>query len=210
MMNDMVPDEILAARWREGDGAAGNALGRRYLPKLWAVARHWAGIGDADVAEVIQVTLGKALKDLADWDPEHGGLMTWLCGILKNERANHFRRRNAELRKHRDYWMRSRARRPPAPDFLSPCDQHSPRLHDPVTLERLREILDGFPSDRLRWLIRAPGHLDDAWRKRLSRERSRIAGLLHIRATGPRLSYLVAKQLFMASLCGKLPKELSE
>jgi hypothetical protein len=89
------------------------------------------------------------------------------------------------------------------------CEQHSPLLNDPRILAQVQSIVDSFPEGKSRWLVQPPDHPNALWRQRLSRERDKIARLLGIRARGSRRSYFVAKELFMASLCGKLPKELS-
>jgi RNA polymerase sigma-70 factor, ECF subfamily len=97
-MTDELEDRRLVKRLLAHDREAFNAFFDGYSPRLYRFARARLG-GDADTTkEVVQVTLTKAVRNLASYRGE-AALFTWLCTICRNVIADH-QERVARERQH--------------------------------------------------------------------------------------------------------------
>jgi RNA polymerase sigma-70 factor (ECF subfamily) len=91
---DMEPavtsDPQLIRRMLAGDERAFEAFFNAYFPRLYRFALPRLN-GDVDVTrEIVQVTLGKAIRKLESFRGE-SGLFTWICQICRNEIVDYIR-----------------------------------------------------------------------------------------------------------------------
>ncbi|MBE1537872.1 RNA polymerase sigma factor [Actinomadura algeriensis] len=73
----------LAARARDGDGAAWDRLVKEHSPLLWAVARSH-GLHDADARDVVQTTWLRLVEKI-DTVREDGAVRVWLVTTARRE-----------------------------------------------------------------------------------------------------------------------------
>ncbi len=85
-------DPQLIRRMLAGDERAFDAFFNAYFPRLYRFALPRLN-GDVDATrEIVQVTLGKAIRKLETFRGE-SGLFTWICQICRNEIVDHIRAR---------------------------------------------------------------------------------------------------------------------
>jgi RNA polymerase sigma-70 factor (ECF subfamily) len=97
-----IADEVLVDRLREGDGAAGETLCKRYAQPLLRYLQRLAGEGMAE--ELHQQTWLSVLDNLEKFDPAAvggtgvagGGFKAWLFRIATNKANDHWRSRGRE------------------------------------------------------------------------------------------------------------------
>jgi RNA polymerase sigma-70 factor (ECF subfamily) len=83
-------DPQLIRRMLAGDERAFEAFFNAYFPRLYRFALPRLN-GDVDVTrEIVQVTLGKAIRKLESFRGE-SGLFTWICQICRNEIVDYIR-----------------------------------------------------------------------------------------------------------------------
>ncbi|HEU4517525.1 MAG TPA: RNA polymerase sigma factor [Steroidobacteraceae bacterium] len=90
-MEPAVPsDPQLIRRMLAGEERAFEAFFNAYFPRLYRFALPRLN-GDVDAArEIVQVTLGKAIRKLESFRGE-SGLFTWICQICRNEIVDYIR-----------------------------------------------------------------------------------------------------------------------
>lgn len=85
-------DRRLIARMLAGDERAFEAFFNAYFPRVYRFALPRLN-GDVDATrEIVQLTLSKAIGNLATFRGE-SGLFTWICQICRNEVVDHIRAR---------------------------------------------------------------------------------------------------------------------
>ncbi len=85
-------DPQLIRRMLAGDERAFDDFFNAYFPRLYRFALPRLN-GDVDATrEIVQVTLGKAIRKLETFRGE-SGLFTWICQICRNEIVDHIRAR---------------------------------------------------------------------------------------------------------------------
>ena len=97
MDRDVADEAELVERMLAGDERAFDAFFSSHFPRLYRFALPRLG-GDVEAArEVVQASLGKAMRKLASFRGE-AALFTWLCQICRREIADHIRahRRHAD------------------------------------------------------------------------------------------------------------------
>ena len=83
-------DPQLIRRMLAGDERAFEAFFNAYFPRLYRFALPRLN-GDVDVTrEIVQVTLGKAIRKIESFRGE-SGLFTWICQICRNEIVDYIR-----------------------------------------------------------------------------------------------------------------------
>ena len=83
-------DPQLIRRMLAGDERAFEAFFNAYFPRLYRFALPRLN-GDVEATrEIVQVTLGKAIRKLESFRGE-SGLFTWICQICRNEIVNYIR-----------------------------------------------------------------------------------------------------------------------
>jgi RNA polymerase sigma-70 factor, ECF subfamily len=87
-MTDELEDRRLVKRLLAQDRQAFNAFFDGYFPRLYRFARTRLGDDPDATKEVVQVTLTKAIRNIAKYRGE-AALFTWLCTICRNEIAEH-------------------------------------------------------------------------------------------------------------------------
>lgn len=87
----MESDRELVQALRRGEEAAFRRFFDAYFPRLYRFAQARLPGRDADVQEVVQITLCDALDSLASWRGE-AAFYTWLCQICRH-RIHHLHRR---------------------------------------------------------------------------------------------------------------------
>jgi RNA polymerase sigma-70 factor (ECF subfamily) len=93
-VRDMEPavtsDPLLIRRMLAGDERAFEAFFNAYFPRLYRFALPRLN-GDVDATrEIVQVTLGKAIRKIESFRGE-SGLFTWICQICRNEIVDYIR-----------------------------------------------------------------------------------------------------------------------
>jgi RNA polymerase sigma-70 factor (ECF subfamily) len=85
-------EKQLIQRMLAGDERAFDAFFDAYFPRVYRFALPRLN-GEVDAArEIVQVTLAKAIRKLADFRGE-SGLLTWICQICRNEIVDYIRAR---------------------------------------------------------------------------------------------------------------------
>jgi RNA polymerase sigma-70 factor (ECF subfamily) len=150
---DPSADRQLIRRMLAGDERAYEAFFNDYFPRLYRFALPRLN-GDIEATrDVVQATLAKAMRKMADFRGE-SGLFTWVCQICRREAVDHIRARH----------RRSRAvvliddlpeLRRAIENVEAPDEFDLARGHDRAETGRLvRSILDRLPSnygDALEW-----------------------------------------------------------
>ena len=90
MEPEATSDPQLIRRMLAGDERAFEAFFNAYFPRLYRFALPRLN-GDVDATrEIVQVTLGKAIRKLESFRGE-SGLFTWICQICRNEIVDYIR-----------------------------------------------------------------------------------------------------------------------
>ena len=95
---DATQEQAISQGLRAGSAEAWRALYDAYAERTWRLAARWIGPQQADVADVVQETFLAAARTAAGFDPAKGSVWTWLCGILHQHVALHYRRREQQQR----------------------------------------------------------------------------------------------------------------
>ena len=85
-------DRAIARGLRDGKPEAWRTLYDCYCEQIWRAAARGIGANSADIADVVQETFLAAARSAGGFDPQRGSLWAWLCGILRNQIALHFRK----------------------------------------------------------------------------------------------------------------------
>ncbi|MGH8197123.1 MAG: RNA polymerase sigma factor [Steroidobacteraceae bacterium] len=88
-------DQKLVGRMLAGDERAFDAFFNAYFPRVYRFALPRLNGDVGATQEIVQVTLSKAIRKLADFRGE-SGLFTWICQICRNEVVNYIRVRRRE------------------------------------------------------------------------------------------------------------------
>lgn len=86
------PDAELVARIGRGDRAAAQALMRRHLPKMLALARRVL-VEPAEAEDVVQEAFMRLWTHAARWQPGRAKFETWLYRVTLNKCFDRLRRR---------------------------------------------------------------------------------------------------------------------
>lgn len=90
-MTDELEDRRLVKRLLAHDREAFNQFFEGYFPRLYRFARTRVGDDRDATKEIVQVTLTKAIRNLASYRGE-AAFFTWLCTICRHEIADHHER----------------------------------------------------------------------------------------------------------------------
>ena len=90
---DTSEEQRLARELRAGSSLAWQRFYDGYSECLWRTVARQAGADAADVADIVQETFLAAARSAGHYDSARGTLWFWLCGIARNQKALHFRRR---------------------------------------------------------------------------------------------------------------------
>ena len=132
----MTDESELIRRMLAGEERAFDAFFESHFPRLYRFALPRVN-GDVEAArEVVQSTLGKAMRKLADYRGE-AALFTWLCQICRNQLAD----------------ARRKAARQPATKSLEEFGGEKP-LAKVVQLTDFRDPLDECAADDNRGAVR--------------------------------------------------------
>lgn len=150
---DSSGDRQLIRRMLAGDERAYEAFFNAYFPRVYRFALPRLN-GDVEATrEVVQATLAKAMRKMADFRGE-SGLFTWVCQICRREAVDHIRTRRRQTRSVVLIDDLPEMRR--AIDAIEAPEEYDlVRAHGRAEVGRLvRSILDRLPSnygDALEW-----------------------------------------------------------
>lgn len=153
MDQDSSGDRQLIRRMLAGDERAYETFFNGYFPRVYRFALPRLN-GDVEATrEVVQATLAKAMRKMADFRGD-SGLFTWVCQICRREAVDYIRARRREMRHVVLIDDLPEVRR--AIDAIeAPEEFDLVRAHSRAELGRLvRLILDRLPSnygDALEW-----------------------------------------------------------
>lgn len=91
-LRDVIPDDVLLAKFADGDTDAAGELAARHAPRLIGLA--WRMLNDrAEAEDVAQETLLRLWRQAADWETGRAQLSTWLYRVACNLCTDRLRRR---------------------------------------------------------------------------------------------------------------------
>lgn len=198
-------DAVLVARWLSGDTTAADTLVERHFDGLLAYAdrRRYGGL---EPEEAVQGVFLKLIEKGGLWRPEDGSLRSWLVTILENEFRSAHRARKARRRLVQALVDR-RGETNVLAESPSICERHHVLWFNPEVLGSIMETLGRLRPERAALLLGPAKGFACAERAALSRARRHISRALGIGLRGPALSLEVARELMVATECGKIPKE---
>ena len=91
-------ERAIAQGLRAGDPEAWRTFYDTFCERVWRTAARRIGANSADVADVVQETFLAAARSAGQFDPERGPLWAWLTGILRNQVALQFRKKQRHER----------------------------------------------------------------------------------------------------------------
>jgi RNA polymerase sigma-70 factor (ECF subfamily) len=150
---DMAAEQELVQRMLAGDERAFDAFFQSHFPRLYRFALPRLG-GDIEATrEVVQASLGKAMRKLASYRGE-AALFTWLCQICRREIADHVRTQHRYSE--RVVLMDDRPEVRAAVEALEAPEEYDlARNHDRAEVGQLvKSVLDRLPArygDALEW-----------------------------------------------------------
>ena len=135
-------DRALVARMGAGDQRAFDAFFRANVPRLAAFATRYSGLDKANVEDIVQNTLVKAMRALSTYRGE-ASLFTWLTQICIHELMDHSRKTarrptHVSLHEMEDVWHLFGQLRIPA--HQEPSAQVDTQLQRAVVLNTLQSL----------------------------------------------------------------------
>jgi len=91
-LSDTVPDDVLLARYAEGDASAASELSKRHGSRLIGLA--WRMLGDrAEAEDIAQEAMLRLWRMAPDWQAGQAQVSTWLYQVARNLCTDRLRRR---------------------------------------------------------------------------------------------------------------------
>jgi RNA polymerase sigma-70 factor (ECF subfamily) len=91
-------EQAIAQGLQAGDPDAWRTFYDTFCERVWRTAARRVGPNSADVADVVQETFLAAARSAGQFDPRRGPLWAWLTGILRNQIALQFRKKQRHER----------------------------------------------------------------------------------------------------------------
>lgn len=133
-LRDVIPDDVLLARYADGDQSAARELAARHGSRLIGLA--WRMLNDrAEAEDVAQDALLRLWRIAPNWEPGRAQVSTWLYRVASNLCTDRLRRRRRT-----DVGLEAVAEPPdPAPSALE-------RMQQATRDAALQKALAGLPE----------------------------------------------------------------
>ena len=133
-LRDVIPDDVLLARYADGDTGAAGELAARHGPRLIGLA--WRMLNDrAEAEDVAQETLLRLWRQAADWESGRAQLSTWLYRVASNLCTDRLR-----TRRRTDVGLEAVA------EPIDPTPSALDRMQDAARDAALQEALGNLPE----------------------------------------------------------------
>lgn len=133
-LRDVIPDDVLLARYADGDTGAAGELAARHGPRLIGLA--WRMLNDrAEAEDVAQETLLRLWRQAADWESGRAQLSTWLYRVASNLCTDRLR-----TRRRTDVGLEAVA------EPVDPTPSALDRMQDAARDAALQEALGNLPE----------------------------------------------------------------
>jgi RNA polymerase sigma-70 factor (ECF subfamily) len=182
-MEPVTSSHGLVERVKQGDHEAFSRLFEKYRSRLAVLVHYKLGPNlrrDADVDDVLQETLLRAYRDIAQFDYRApGSFISWLSRIADHVMADMARAQNRQKRAGEHVPFRSESN----PGGPEPADYHTPSriFTENESLSRFVDVLGRLPEDyrRVILLAKVEGLTTSQIAERLEKSKEASSLLLH-------------------------------